>query len=110
MTIGAVSRAIGPTLGAELFAWSLTNRLPKPFDVHFVFLLMCVVNLIPVAIGLCTFTKELDLPIESLGGDDVAVSGPAAEGSKTRVRGELDTELGMVGSEAKRTPIGAPAA
>ena len=34
MTIAAVARAIGPTLGAEAFAWSLTSGRRLPLDVH----------------------------------------------------------------------------
>ena len=63
MMIGSLSRAIGPTMGAELFAWSLTNGLRFPFDVHFVFMLMCILNLAPVALALSTFTPALDLPM-----------------------------------------------
>ena len=65
MTVGSIARAVGPTMGAELFAWSLTNGLPLPFDVHFVFLLVCGMNLVPVAIAMATFTKQLDMPFEA---------------------------------------------
>merc|ERR1712050_125775 len=64
MTVGSLARAVGPVVGAEVFAWSLTNELTAPFDVHFVFLGMCVLNAAPVAIALATFTRGLDLPID----------------------------------------------
>ena len=65
MTVGSLARAIGPAMGAELFAWSLTNGIGFPFDVHFLFLLMCIMNLANVAIALITFTTALDLPFEA---------------------------------------------
>ena len=65
MTVGSLARAIVPTLGAECFAWSLTNGLALPFDAHFVFLLMCALVVAPLAIGLATFSKALDLPMEA---------------------------------------------
>ena len=65
MTVASITRAVGPTMGAELFAWSLTNGLGPPLDIHFVFLLMCLINLLPVAIACSTFTTALDLPMDS---------------------------------------------
>ena len=44
---------------------SLTNGLPSPFDVHFTFLLMSLINVAPVLIALGSFSKDLDLPIEA---------------------------------------------
>ena len=65
MTVGSLARAVGPAMGAELFAWSLTNGARFPFDVHFVFLLMCLMNAVPVAIAAASFTAALDMPFDA---------------------------------------------
>lgn len=31
----SLGRAVGPTLGGMLWSWSLGNKLPAPFDFHF---------------------------------------------------------------------------
>ena len=64
MTIGSLARAVGPTMGVELFAWSLTNGLGFPWDVHFVFLLLGLLNVVPALIAAGTFTAALDLPVD----------------------------------------------
>lgn len=35
---GSLARAIGPSLGGAMFAWSNTAGLPFPLDYHFVFI------------------------------------------------------------------------
>jgi len=47
MSASSGFKAAGPTLGAVCFAWSLTNGLGAPFDVHFTFL---------VCAGFCALT------------------------------------------------------
>ena len=41
MGIASFFKATGPMAGTALFAWSLTNGLPSPLDVHFCYALMC---------------------------------------------------------------------
>ena len=41
MGIASFFKATGPMAGTALFAWSLTNGLPSPLDVHFCYVLMC---------------------------------------------------------------------
>lgn len=65
MTVGSIARGVGPTLGAELFAWSLTNNLPFPFDVHFAYLVVTCLALAPALIAFATFSSELDHPVEA---------------------------------------------
>ncbi|KAL1512137.1 hypothetical protein AB1Y20_005405 [Prymnesium parvum] len=74
MTVGSIARGVGPTLGAELFAWSLTNGLPSPFDIHFTFVLLCLFNTVPVAIAMCAFTRALDRPF---GATDTRTDAPS---------------------------------
>ena len=65
MTIAAVARAVGPTLGAEAFAWSLTSGRRLPLDVHFVFFLMSAISTLPLGIARATFSAVLDCAIDS---------------------------------------------
>eukprot|EP00936_MAST-01D_sp_MAST-1D-sp1_P002168 g2168.t1 len=46
MGIASLFKATGPMGGTALFAWSLTNGLPSPLDVHFCYVLMCGVAVI----------------------------------------------------------------
>lgn len=39
MAVSSGFKAVGPTLGAVTFAWSLTNGVAMPLDVHFTFFL-----------------------------------------------------------------------
>lgn len=39
MTFGSVSKALGPTFGSIIFAWSIHSSLPLPVSYMFVFLL-----------------------------------------------------------------------
>lgn len=39
-SIAALSRLIAPTFGGSVYAWSLNNGMPFPFDFHLVFLLL----------------------------------------------------------------------
>jgi len=54
--IGAILKAIGPTFGATLFAWTVTNSLPFPFNYTFVYNAIAVVSLI--TFFLAYFTPE----------------------------------------------------
>ena len=65
MTIAAVARAVGPTLGAEAFAWSLTSGRRLPLDVHFVFFLMSAISTLPLGIARATFGAGLDCAVDS---------------------------------------------
>jgi hypothetical protein len=95
MTVGSLARAIGPTVGAELFAWSLTNGSGFPIDQHFVFLRMCVANAAPVAIGFVAFTKALDAPIDA-NGTIAASDAPTKEVVPARAQSsELTAESGV---------------
>eukprot|EP00965_Chrysotila_dentata_P226607 6195518-Pleurochrysis_carterae.AAC.3 len=50
MAFAAGSRAVGPTLAAELFAWSLTNGMHSTLlDVHCVFL-VCATTSVATAL------------------------------------------------------------
>ena len=94
MTVGSLARALGPTMGAELFAWSLTNGIRFPFDVHFVFLLMCLMNAVPVAIAAVTFTSALDRPFGTLH-SQVSMTAAAKTSTQSGVhQGAMDTEIG----------------
>ena len=121
MTLGSLARAVGPTLGAEVsawasnpdpdhnltlaptptpslnprqvFAWSLTNGLPLPFDVHFVFLLMSALNVIPVAIALRTFSPALDRPLEAREEAEAAEQAARRGGGAASEKAYTDTEL-----------------
>jgi len=44
--IGAILKAVGPTFGATLFAWSANNNLPFPLDYTFVYNLNTLVSAI----------------------------------------------------------------
>ncbi|KAL6072099.1 RNA polymerase III subunit Rpc25 family protein [Balamuthia mandrillaris] len=44
-TLAGLLKAVGPVIGSNLLAWSLTNGLPFPFDYHFVFLVVSAVSL-----------------------------------------------------------------
>ena len=99
MTIGSLARFVGPTLGAEIFAWSLTSGLAFPLDVHFVFLLMCALNAAPVALALITFTRALDLPLEaSPAPPSSSSSGAGADQGK--VWPAMELESAVEGGEA----------
>ena len=101
MTVGSGARALGPTLGSELFAWSLTNSLPLPFDVHFVFLFMGLLTAVPVAIALTTFTRALDLPMKTTG-----TSSSRAAADIPKVNASVDVlELEAVGHQKRSIPV-----
>ena len=42
MGVASFFKAIGPIGGTALFAWSLTNSLSAPFDVHFCYYVMFI--------------------------------------------------------------------
>jgi hypothetical protein len=37
---------VGPVLAGNLFSWSLSNGLPYPFDIHFVFYYLALVTVL----------------------------------------------------------------
>eukprot|EP01138_Halocafeteria_seosinensis_P015222 gb/GECG01015535.1/.p1 GENE.gb/GECG01015535.1/~~gb/GECG01015535.1/.p1 ORF type:complete len:667 (+),score=61.14 gb/GECG01015535.1/:1-2001(+) len=39
MTLGSFGKSVGPSIGAVIFAWTMTNGLPFPLDYHFIFYL-----------------------------------------------------------------------
>jgi len=43
---GAILKAIGPTIGANLFAWSVSNGLSYPFDYTFLYNIIAIISLI----------------------------------------------------------------
>ena len=45
MALAAAFRALGPVVGANSFAWALTNGLGAPFDVHFTFNLCALLGM-----------------------------------------------------------------
>jgi hypothetical protein len=55
----ALSRALGPTVGSLLFAWSENNGLPWPLNYHLVFMLCFIAS-----IGLVLFSFVLPKSIE----------------------------------------------
>ena len=59
MGVAAGFRAVGPPLGAITFAWSLTNGLPPPLDVHLAFVLVCCVTALTSAFGCVYLDGEL---------------------------------------------------
>jgi len=56
---GALARAVGPTLGGVLFAWSSSNGLPFPLNFHFVFNLIAIFCLFNILLTL-TLSKNID--------------------------------------------------
>jgi len=50
MVVGSIGKAVGPALGANLFAWSVTSGLPFPLDYGFTFYFTAVVA--AIALGM----------------------------------------------------------
>lgn len=44
VTLAGLSKAFGPVIGSVLFAWSISNGLPFPFNYSFVFLLNALIG------------------------------------------------------------------
>jgi hypothetical protein len=42
MMVASVFKALGPSIGAVIFAWSLTNGYTFPLDFHFAFVAMAL--------------------------------------------------------------------
>jgi len=57
--VSALARALGPTVGGSIFAWSNSNKLPFPLDFHLVFLLVGILSVGIVLISL-VLPKNVD--------------------------------------------------
>lgn len=44
----SLGRATGPAIGGALWSWSLGNKLPAPFDYHYIFLFECVLAILQI--------------------------------------------------------------
>ena len=75
MTFSSGFKAVGPTLGAISFAWSLTNGLPPPFDVHFTFFMSALLAFASLAVAHVSFSPRNDSPLEEE--DDAAEPPPS---------------------------------
>lgn len=64
MTLGSFGKALGPTVGSVLFAWTLSNSLPPPFDFHFVFILCALLSSTATCISLA-LPKSMDRPYDA---------------------------------------------
>lgn len=60
MALGSVFKALGPLLGAEIFAWSINSKNPFPFDYHFSFYLLSV-----GCVLLCLYSSSFPLTLNS---------------------------------------------
>eukprot|EP00698_Gefionella_okellyi_P022023 TRINITY_DN7237_c0_g1_i1.p1 TRINITY_DN7237_c0_g1~~TRINITY_DN7237_c0_g1_i1.p1 ORF type:complete len:599 (-),score=131.00 TRINITY_DN7237_c0_g1_i1:38-1834(-) len=61
-SIAALCSAAGPALGGAIFAWSLTNGLPAPFDYHIVFCLAAVLTGASLCMGWLLRRRHVDRP------------------------------------------------
>ena len=52
MSIGSLSKAIGPLLGAIFFAWTLSDGFIPPFDYHFTFIIIAIFTIVMAAMSL----------------------------------------------------------
>ena len=98
MTVGSAARAVGPTLGAELLAWSLTNGLPPPLDVHLVPMLLLAFSAAPVAIAAAFFSPALDRPMGAGAGDG------EGDGNGAGAASMRTSSTSNLGGGAKRPP------
>ena len=79
-------KAVGPILGAVTFAWSLTNGLGAPFDVHLTFVLCSVLALTTVATAWLGIPPALnEAPSEP---SRKAMGEPAAEAEPAAARSD----------------------
>ena len=58
MSLSSAFKAAGPALGAMSFAWSLTNGLGAPFNVHFTFLMAGGVAAMTLVVGRASFASS----------------------------------------------------
>lgn len=63
-TLSALMRCFAPLIGGALWSWSLQSRLPFPFNHHFVFVLLIVVNLSVVGISWSMLNEEMYTKVE----------------------------------------------
>jgi hypothetical protein len=64
MSMGSLSKAIGPFSGSILLAWSLNSHLHFPLDGHFTFLVISLLGLLAANIPLHTMKSPDDSSIE----------------------------------------------
>ncbi len=81
MVVGSIGKAVGPAVGANLFAWSVTSGLPFPLDYGFTFYFTAVVAVL--ALGMSFWLPhELNFKFENGLGKDVTDSIPVKEGTQ----------------------------
>jgi MFS family permease len=68
MSLSSAFKAAGPTVGAVSFAWSLTNGLPFPFNVHFTFIFSGILAAITAAVAFLWLTPLNDKPLPPAAG------------------------------------------
>jgi MFS family permease len=61
VTLAGVSKALGPMLGSILFAWSISNGLPFPFNYAFVFLLNTIMGIAGFFLPLGSHDDPMDV-------------------------------------------------
>ena len=76
MSVGSLSKTIGPSIGTYMFAWSINNGLSFPFDFRFIFLVMSLCGTVSALVplpsqGNMLSASELNhYDIEMVAGDD----------------------------------------
>lgn len=62
MTMASTGRAVGPALGGNILAWSLTNGLPWPLSYHFGFY-FCALVVLSIYATLLSISETLNHPL-----------------------------------------------
>ena len=86
MSVSSGFKAVGPTLGAVCFAWSLTNGLGAPLDVHFTFVLSGLLALLTWYVAWRSFGATPPAATSTAAAPPVAV--PPAAPTKEAFRAE----------------------
>lgn len=95
MALSSAFKAVGPTLGAVSFAWSLNNGVGPPWDVHFTFLSCGLLSAICALAAARAFPLPLGPPREAAASckllplvtGDAEEAGAGASGTKTNACG-----------------------